>query len=307
MKFSGHDTFACRTTWLYKGIDLLNNKRNSDNQIDITILNGHQTTIELGVGKNMVNAIKHWLLAFGIVDMEENDFGVLADLIYADGDDDNNLDAFIEDKFTLWILHHEICTRQYASIFNYFFKEYFKRKSTRTFSESEFVGSLASYIKGEGESLPSLNSLSTDFRCLIDTYCIKKSKKATLEDNYTTLLTELDLIKRTVFRTGDNEIIYELNTQAAENESTTLVATLLLKSFGVKGSISITLDDVYLHLGTILLLNRDSFSKILEKVASDFSSDFSFKQNEATGIQELQINTTSSWMDFVKKHHYQVC
>ena len=120
-------------------------------------------------------------------------------------------------------------------------------------------------------------------------------------------MTELDLIKRTVFRTGDNEIIYELNTQAAENESTTLVATLLLKSFGVKGSISITLDDVYLHLGTILLLNRDSFSKILEKVASDFSSDFSFKQNEATGIQELQINTTSSWMDFVKKHHYQVC
>ena len=156
MKFSGHDTFACRTTWLYKGIDLLNKKRTSDNQLDMTILNSHQATIDLGVGKNMVNAIKHWLLAFGIIEIEDNDFGVLAELIYADGDDDNNLDAFIEDKFTLWILHHEICTRQYASIFHYFFKEYFKRKSTRTFSETEFVGSLASYIKGEGESLPSL-------------------------------------------------------------------------------------------------------------------------------------------------------
>ena len=66
MKFSGHDTFACRTTWLYKGIDLLNNKRNSDNQIDITILNGHQPTIELGVGKNMVNAIKHGCLPLGL-------------------------------------------------------------------------------------------------------------------------------------------------------------------------------------------------------------------------------------------------
>ena len=307
MRFSGHDTFACRTTWLFKGIDFLNSRRDSDNQIDITRLNGHLPTIDLGVGKNMVNAIKHWLLAFGIVDTDENDFGELAQLIYADGDDDNNLDAFIEDKFTLWVLHHEICTRQYASIFHYFFKEYFKRKSTRTFSEAEFVGALASYIKGEGEKLPSLKSLSSDFRCLIDTYCIKKSKKATLEDNYTTLLTELDLIKRTEFRSGDNEIIYELNTQAAENESTTLIATLLLKSFGVNGSISISLDDVYLHLGTVLLLNRDSFSKILEKVASDFSSDFSFKQNEATGIQELQINTKSSWMDFAKKYHYQVC
>ena len=307
MRFSGHDTFACRTTWLFKGIDFLNSRRDVDNQIDITSLNGHLPTIDLGVGKNMVNAIKHWLLAFGIVDTDENDCGELAQLIYADGDADNNLDAFIEDKFTLWVLHHEICTRQYASIFHYFFKEYFKRKSTRTFSEPEFVGALASYIKGEGEKLPSLKSLSSDFRCLIDTYCIKKSKKATLEDNYTTLLTELDLIKRTEFRSGDNEIIYELNTQAAENESTTLIATLLLKSFGVNGSISISLDDVYLHLGTVLLLNRDSFSKILEKVASDFSSDFSFKQNEATGIQELQINTKSSWMDFAKKYHYQVC
>lgn len=307
MRFHGHDTFACRTAWLYKGIEYLNNHRNTDNEIDITKLNGHTPTIDLGVGKNMVNAIKHWLLAFGVVDLNENDFSELAELIYTDSDDDNNLDAFIEDKFTLWILHHEICSRQYATIFNYFFKEYFKRKSTRTFSEAEFVGSLSSYIKGEGEKLPSLKSLSTDFRCLIDTYCIKKSKKATLEDNYTTLLTELDLIKRTEFRSGDNEIIYELNTQAAENESTTLVATLLLKSFADSGNTSISLDDVYLHLGTIMLLNRDSFSKILEKVASDFSSDFSFKQNEATGIQELQINSKSSWMDFAKKNHYQVC
>jgi len=120
-------------------------------------------------------------------------------------------------------------------------------------------------------------------------------------------LTELDLIKRTTFRTSDNEVIYELSTQAAENESTALVATLVLKTFGSLGSSSITLDDVYLNLGTVLLLNRDAFSKILEKVASDYSSDFSFKQNEATGIQELQINSKSSWMDFAKKHHYQVC
>ena len=67
MRFSGHDTFACRTTWLYKGIDFLNSRRDSDNQIDISKLNGHLPTIDLGVGKNMVNAIKHWLLAFGVV------------------------------------------------------------------------------------------------------------------------------------------------------------------------------------------------------------------------------------------------
>ena len=304
MRFSGHDTFACRTTWLYKGIDFLNTRRDSENQLVISQLNGHLPTIDLGVGKNMVNAIKHWLLSFGIIDLEENDFSDIAKLIFAEDDDDNTLDAFIEDKFTLWILHHEICSRGYASIYSYFFKEYFKRKSTRTFSEGEFVGALSSYVKGEGEKLPSLKSLSSDFRCLIDTYTIKKSKKATLEDNYTTLLTELDLIKRTDFRSGENDTIYELNTQAAENESTTLFATLLLKSFAPSKHASISLDDVYLQLGTLLLLNRDTFSKILEGVATDFSSEFSFKQNEGTGIQELQISPKGTWIEFAKKHHY---
>lgn len=305
MRFSGHETFACRTTWLYKGIDFLHKRRNSDNQIDITKLSGYHPTIDLGVGKNMVNAIRHWLLAFGVIDTEKNDLSEIAKLIYSDGANDN-IDAFIEDNFTLWILHHEICSRNYATIFNYFFKEYFKRKSTRTFSENEFVGALSSYIKGEGEKLPSFKSLGSDFKCLIDTYCIKKNKKATFEDNYTSLLTELNLIKQTGFK-ADKETIYELNTQAAENESTALFATLLLKSFGKSTSTSVSLDDVYLHLGTLLLLNRDSFSKIIEKVASDFSSEFSFKQNDATGIQELQINTGNSWMSFAKKHHYESC
>ena len=146
MRFSGHETFACRTTWLYKGIDFLHKRRNSDNQIDITKLSGYHPTIDLGVGKNMVNAIRHWLLAFGAIDTEENDLSEIAKLIYSDGANDN-IDPFIEDNFTLWILHHEICSRNYATIFNYFFKEYFKRKSTRTFSENEFVGALSSYIK----------------------------------------------------------------------------------------------------------------------------------------------------------------
>ena len=303
MKFSGHDTFSCRTTWLYKGIKLLNDNR-LEGSLDLSCLSGGQPTIELGVGKNKVNAIKHWLFAFGVVDEKELEFTNIAELIYSDSEEENHADAFIEDKFTLWILHHEICSREYATIYHYFFKEYFKRKSSRTFSETEFLGSLSSYIKGEGNNLPSIKSLASDFRCLIDTYCIRKSKKASLEDNYTTLLTELELIKRTEFRSGDGELIYELNTQAALGESTELYATLLIKTFGNGNTLSVSLDDVYLELGTVLLMDRDTFAKQLERVASDFSKDFSFKQNQSTGIQELQINTTQSWVEFAKQHHY---
>ena len=139
MRFSGHDTFACRTTWLFKGIDFLNSRRDSDNQIDINKSQRTSTHYRSWSRQKHGKRYQARLLAFGIVDTDENDFGELAQLIYADGDDDNNLDAFIEDKFTLWVLHHEICTRQYASIFHYFFKEYFKRKSTRTFRKRNLL------------------------------------------------------------------------------------------------------------------------------------------------------------------------
>ena len=304
MRFSGHDTFACRTTWLYKGIKLLNESR-QDGEYNLSILSGGEATIQLGVGKNMVNAIKYWLLSFGIFDVEENEFSDIAELIYAEDGDDNDADAFIEDRFTLWLLHHEICSRNHATIFNFFFTEYFKRKSTRTFSETEFVASLVSWIKELDEKVPSEKSLRSDLRCLIDTYCFKKSKKATFEDNHTTLLTELGLLKRTDFKSGDNESIYELNTQAALKEPPSLFATLLLKEFGAKGAQSISLDDVYLNLGTVLLLNREDFSKKLEDVSQVFSKEFSFKENKATGIQELQINTSIDWLTFAKKRHYR--
>ena len=46
--FSGHETFACRSFWLKKGYNYFkSNKKFSSSE----------SVIELGVGKNMVNAI----------------------------------------------------------------------------------------------------------------------------------------------------------------------------------------------------------------------------------------------------------
>jgi hypothetical protein len=58
MRFSGHETFAIREGWLYKGL---------------TALRDHPTFYEepfpadrLGVGSNMAKSIKHWLVASGL-------------------------------------------------------------------------------------------------------------------------------------------------------------------------------------------------------------------------------------------------
>ena len=57
--FSGHETFQCKTLWLKKGYDFVmtDNNFNSDNAV-----------VHLGVGKNMVSAIRYWLKSFGLLE-----------------------------------------------------------------------------------------------------------------------------------------------------------------------------------------------------------------------------------------------
>jgi hypothetical protein len=58
--FARHETFHPRFGWLKKGYD----KANYDN----LVFSKESAPVVLGVGKNMVKAIKYWCIAFKIVD-----------------------------------------------------------------------------------------------------------------------------------------------------------------------------------------------------------------------------------------------
>jgi hypothetical protein len=61
LSFTGHDSFHCRSFWLKKGYDFVKNGGQfNDNAV-----------VELGVGRNMVNAVRYWMRCFGLTD--END------------------------------------------------------------------------------------------------------------------------------------------------------------------------------------------------------------------------------------------
>ena len=55
VSFGRHETFALRYSWLSKGFHALSN--------DPGVFESEDATIELGVGKNMVQAIRFWLRA----------------------------------------------------------------------------------------------------------------------------------------------------------------------------------------------------------------------------------------------------
>src|SRR5437870_5494831 len=58
--FSGHETFPFRYPWLKKGFDAV--------QEDPFIFLRDNAITTLGVGKNMVRAIRHWCLTTGVIE-----------------------------------------------------------------------------------------------------------------------------------------------------------------------------------------------------------------------------------------------
>src|SRR5207249_4154993 len=60
LSFSGHETFPFRYMWLRKSVDAVAK--------DHDALLSDDAMISLGVGKNMVRAIRHWGLASGVLE-----------------------------------------------------------------------------------------------------------------------------------------------------------------------------------------------------------------------------------------------
>ena len=102
--FSGHESFPCKTLWLKKGYDFV---------IQGKDFNSSEAVIDLGVGKNMVAAIRFWLRVFGIC--ENDQLTWLGNYLF---NDENGKDKYLEDLATLWLLHFHLIYRNDATLYN---------------------------------------------------------------------------------------------------------------------------------------------------------------------------------------------
>ena len=102
-RISGHETFPCRYSWLPKAARGISKNPQ-------LFSNEDQAMVDLGVGKNMVRAIRYWAQATGVVEEPVkgkrhplSPFGKM--LLGEDG-----LDPFLEDIRTLWLIHWNLST-----------------------------------------------------------------------------------------------------------------------------------------------------------------------------------------------------
>lgn len=108
-RFSGHQTFPLRITWIPKAVAEIAAGRDPLSDIDEGIT-------QLGLGKNMVEALRCWIDAFQIARRAEQGWMLtpIGSLVF---DPSEGLDPYFEDVSTAWLLHWLITTNIDAPFF----------------------------------------------------------------------------------------------------------------------------------------------------------------------------------------------
>ncbi|RZK60453.1 MAG: DUF4007 family protein [Pedobacter sp.] len=174
--FSGHETFACKLHWLKKGLDYISKPE--------TKFTDNDAVVELGVGKNMVSAIRFWLKSFGLLD-EDDQLTALASFLFGK----NGADLYIEDTLTLWLLHYQLIKQERASIYSLVFNLF--RRERADFTKAHLKRFVQRKLEEKKESF-SENTLDSDIKTFLSNYI--SSSPNDIEEGYINVLQELNLL-----------------------------------------------------------------------------------------------------------------
>lgn len=130
-RFSGHETFACRFAWLPKAVRLI--ARDSE-----ALSDDERAILELGLGKNMVRALRFWLEAFDVASASGRAWSLLPfgeTVLGAEG-----LDPFIERVETQWLLHWRLSSSVESPLFAW--RHILYRRMRPDFTRSELLAEM---------------------------------------------------------------------------------------------------------------------------------------------------------------------
>lgn len=189
-QFSGHETFPMRYGWLKKAYDAVSQATEEDKVG--SVFNNADAIAQFGVGKNMVNSIRHWATQCNVIEhggkSVQTPIGMVGEKIF----NDQGLDPYMENPSTLWLLHWMLATNErlvtWFWVFSYFHGDIFERET--------IVNKILQVCEEHGWTRVSRATLKRDVECFVRTYAPKTAtKRQTLEDTLESPLTELGLIK----------------------------------------------------------------------------------------------------------------
>lgn len=180
--FGRHESFPLRYSWLPKGFAAFDEDR--------YIFDSEESTVILGVGKNMVRSIRYWLLATKMIEAEglelwPTELG--ARLLREDG-----WDPYLEDEGTIWLLHWLLSSNPAQSTVQFYFFNFFHKFS---FTAQEAQTAFLDFLAGTLRTRYAATTAKKDIAVLLRMYIRSRSVGGTpLEELLDSPLASLNLI-----------------------------------------------------------------------------------------------------------------
>jgi hypothetical protein len=199
VSFSGHESFPLRFAWLTKAVRGVVE--------DAALFTRDDAVVRLGVGKNMVRAMRHWAARTDMIRPAPRDArGIhykpteIGDLLFGP----KGLDPYLEDPATIWLVHWQLCSRsspldsrsgEIASPTTwYFLLNEFREIS---FTVESAVDNLLRYAERASGKRPSKGTIERDVSCFVRSYAASEpNAKFSREDTYDSPLAELGILAR---------------------------------------------------------------------------------------------------------------
>ena len=245
-RLKGHGTFVIREGWISKALYYVSK--------DNSIFKNKQAADVLGVGNNMAQSIRYWLKATELM-KESSVSGAkltpLGEMIYKN-------DPYLEDIFSLWIMHSNLVRNKEVATSWYLF---FNRCEAEEYVKDEIIEQLKKelrlYINDDNFSETSLHD---DVIAICNMYGKTKERGIDPEDNRISPFAELKLLQNKNEKfTKTQPNIHQLDEK--------VVLYVLLRQMNTEESISIDeLIEGTNSIGKTLNLNRIMVNQYLDKL-----------------------------------------
>jgi hypothetical protein len=294
MKFRAHDTFFIRKGWLSKGMrNVVENK-----DVFITKDKDRNPMDVLGIGANMVKALRYWLQAVGITEepTKGQRYQTLTDLgklVYEQ-------DPYIEEVGTLWLLQYQLAkNKEEATSWYFFFNEF----NMTEFTREDFVQAIQNYIIMEQDQA-AVRSINDDFSCIISTYVSRAkngSTKISPENNIDCPFGELGLID--VLSKSGNNIVYKKSVPSSDAINPWIALAVIYDQAGQKTELGLNnLLSAPNNIGKVF--NLDSITMI--EVLHQAERTGNLKIVRTAGLDYIKIDEGCDFLYCVQKYYEEV-
>lgn len=290
-RFSGHESFPLKHFWPLKGTQFLNANNSFSEQ---------SAVVHLGVGKNMVSAIKFWLRSLGLTDENDN-IQEIAKYLFGN----KGVDRYIEDIGTIWLLHYYLVKTNRASIYYLIFNEFSKERIEFT------KNNLLSFLKRVTLKVNSnylnlnINTINADISVFLRNYLKPKFKdsKISIEDDYSGLFFDLELITHYKKENSENKIqdYFILNRDFRDKLPAEVLLFTILDNNNHEYSISFNeLLTGYNSPGNIFLLNKEGLFSIIQQLLKKYSF---ITYSQTAGNQLIQFSKKPDKFEILNNYY----